>query len=73
MSRTKDALMAGTRYDGSIDGNWQKPEPVPMDMLDYAIQKWMEVTGENGSEARVKIAMLAMRFLGQMEDDAKSH
>lgn len=69
MSKTKDALMAGTKYDGKIEGNWQKPVTTP-DMLDIAIQKWMEATGDNGSETRVKIATMVMRELDRMEDDA---
>jgi hypothetical protein len=72
MSHTKDALMAGSHYDGKLDGNWQKPVTVT-DMLDHAIQKWMEVTGDNGSDARVKIALMAIRILDQMEDDARTH
>lgn len=47
-------------------GYFSNPSAVPKDMLDIAIQKWMEETGANGSDARVQIAMLAMRELGYM-------
>ncbi len=65
MSRTKEAILE-CRQNNRSQLDWRKPKPNSPDALDHAIQKWMEVTGDDGSTARYKIALLVAKELDWM-------